>query len=43
MPDDKQGETAIEALNGFEHFERKLVVAEAKGKRDESAPATDAD
>ena len=36
MPDNQQGESAVQALNGFEHFERKLVVAEAKGKREDS-------
>ena len=41
MTDDAQAESAIQALNGFEHFERKLVVAEAKGKREGTDASAD--
>ena len=34
MADDNDANTAINALNGSEHFERNIVVAEAKGKKE---------
>ncbi len=37
MANDSEANAAIEALNGVEHFERNIVVAEAKGKK-ETAP-----
>ncbi len=33
MEDDNEGQAAINALNGTEHYERNIVVAEAKGKK----------
>lgn len=36
MANDNEANAAINALNGFEHFERKIVVAEAKGKKETS-------
>jgi len=36
MLDDNQAQAAINALNGTEHYERNLVVAEAKGKKEAS-------
>ncbi|MBI2722774.1 MAG: RNA-binding protein [Bacteroidetes bacterium] len=38
MLNDAEGKAAIDALNGFSHFERNIVVAEAKGRREETAP-----
>lgn len=37
MSDDNEARAAINALNGTSHFERSLVVAEAKGKKEPSA------
>ena len=37
MASDEDGQKAIDALNGTEHYERNIVVAEAKGKK-ETAP-----
>jgi RNA recognition motif-containing protein len=34
MANDEQAQAAINALNGTEHYERNLVVAEAKGKKE---------
>jgi RNA recognition motif-containing protein len=39
MADATSGNAAIEALNGSLHFERNIVVAEAKGKKEESTAA----
>lgn len=36
MLNDDQAQAAINALNGTEHYERNLVVAEAKGKKEPS-------
>lgn len=36
MANDNEGNAAINALNGTEHFERNIVVAEAKGKKEHS-------
>lgn len=36
MANDEEAIAAINALNGFEHYERKIVVAEAKGKKETS-------
>lgn len=33
MADDNEANAAINALNGTEHYERNIVVAEAKGKK----------
>jgi len=37
MANDNEGNAAINALNGTLHYERNIVVAEAKGKKE---PAT---
>lgn len=34
MADDNEAQAAIDALNGTEHYERNIVVAEAKGKKE---------
>ncbi len=34
MPNDTEGNAAINALNGTSHYERTIVVAEAKGKKE---------
>lgn len=34
MANDAEANTAINALNGTEHYERNIVVAEAKGKKE---------
>jgi RNA recognition motif-containing protein len=34
MADDNEAMAAINALNGTEHYERNIVVAEAKGKKE---------
>jgi RNA recognition motif-containing protein len=34
MPNDSEANSAINALNGTSHYERTIVVAEAKGKRE---------
>lgn len=34
MPNDTEGAAAIEGLNGTNHHERTIVVAEAKGKKE---------
>ena len=39
MANDTEANAAINALNGTEHYERNIVVAEAKGKK-EPAPET---
>jgi RNA recognition motif-containing protein len=39
MANDEGGNAAINALNGTEHYERNIVVAEAKGKKEESNAA----
>jgi RNA recognition motif-containing protein len=36
MANDSEAQTAIQALNGTEHYERNIVVAEAKGKKEVS-------
>lgn len=36
MPNDAEGNAAINALNGTNHYERTIVVAEAKGKKEPS-------
>mgnify|MGYP000871540511 FL=1 len=39
MENDSEAQNAINALNGTMHFERNIVVAEAKGKKEsDSAP-----
>lgn len=37
MANDSEGTAAINALNGSTHFERNIVVAEAKGRREEGS------
>lgn len=37
MPNDEHGNAAINALNGTNHYERTIVVAEAKGKKETSS------
>ncbi len=39
MANDHEANAAINALNGTEHYERNLVVAEAKGKKEPVAEA----
>jgi RNA recognition motif-containing protein len=34
MPNDNEGQAALDALDGYSHFERTLVVTEAKGKNE---------
>lgn len=34
MANDNEAQAAIDALNGTEHYERNIVVAEAKGKKE---------
>lgn len=34
MANDNEANAAINALNGTEHYERNIVVAEAKGKKE---------
>ncbi len=34
MANDNEAQAAINALNGTEHYERNIVVAEAKGKKE---------
>jgi RNA recognition motif-containing protein len=36
MPNDNEANAAINALNGTSHYERNIVVAEAKGRREEA-------
>ena len=36
MENDNEANAAINALNGTSHFERSIVVAEAKGKKESS-------
>ena len=38
MANDEEAQAAINALNGTEHYERNIVVAEAKGKKEVSSP-----
>lgn len=40
MPNDNEANAAINALNGTSHYERNIVVAEAKGRREEAAGGT---
>jgi hypothetical protein len=41
MENDTEAQSAIDALNGTMHFERNIVVAEAKGKKEsDSASAS---
>lgn len=40
MPNDNEANAAINALNGTTHYERNIVVAEAKGRREEAAGST---
>ena len=41
MPNDTEGNAAINGLNGSDHHERKIVVAEAKGKRETSSTSSE--
>lgn len=44
MPNDAEGNAAINGLNGSDHNERTIVVAEAKGKKETSdSPSTSAE
>lgn len=40
MPNDSEADAAINALNGTSHYERTIVVAEAKGKKEPSSEET---
>ena len=37
MANDEEATAAVNALNGTEHYERNIVVAEAKGKKETSS------
>jgi len=37
MANDEDGQKAIDALNGSEHYERAIVVSQAKGKPETAA------
>lgn len=37
MPNDNEANAAINALNGSNHYERNIVVAEAKGRKETAA------
>ena len=39
MENDSEAQNAINALNGTMHFERNIVVAEAKGKKESDSAA----
>ena len=39
MANDNEANAAINALNGTEHYERNIVVAEAKGKKEPAQEA----
>lgn len=39
MANNEAGNAAINALNGTDHYERSIVVAEARGKKEESNAA----
>lgn len=41
MANDDEANAAINALNGTSHFERNIVVAEAKGKKENSGAGSD--
>jgi cold-inducible RNA-binding protein len=40
MSNDQEAQAAVNALNGTEHFERNIIVAEAKGKREPAPEAS---
>jgi RNA recognition motif-containing protein len=40
MPNDSEANAAINALNGTSHYERNIVVAEAKGRKEEATSST---
>ncbi len=40
MENDNEAQAAIDALNGTEHYERNIVVAEAKGKKEVTSEAS---
>jgi RNA recognition motif-containing protein len=40
MANDDEANAAIAALNGTEHYERNIVVAEAKGKKEPAVQAS---
>jgi RNA recognition motif-containing protein len=42
MPNDQEGNAAINALNGTTHYERNIVVAEAKGRKEAGNTAENA-
>ncbi|MCE3226545.1 MAG: rbpD [Bacteroidetes bacterium] len=42
MPNDNEANAAINALNGSNHYERNIVVAEAKGRKEPSGNASEA-
>ncbi len=37
MPNDEEALKAIEALNGYVHFERPLIVSQARGKENSTS------
>ena len=41
MPNDNEGNAAINALNGSTHYDRNIVVAEAKGRKDQAGTASE--
>jgi RNA recognition motif-containing protein len=42
MENDAEAQSAIDALNGTLHFERNIVVAEAKGKKESDSASNTA-
>ncbi len=42
MENDAEAQSAIDALNGTMHFERNIVVAEAKGKKESDSTSSSA-
>jgi RNA recognition motif-containing protein len=41
MPNDDEARRAIEALNGYVHFERPLIVSEARGRQENANSSTE--
>lgn len=41
MPNDNEANAAINALNGSTHYERNIVVAEAKGRKETATSGTE--
>jgi len=39
MPNDEEAKRAIEALNGYVHFERPLIVSQVRGHQENYMPS----